>query len=317
LRSLIATSQLQDAIGIAKQLIATRGTIVDSIVAEYVLTLAILERRVGANDDAESSFSKADALYEAVARDLTSHAADLQQALRYHAEFRRTRGDTPGAAALDRRAGAITVPDPSATALRRTKRQLDGITIVESKPALITAEDLRQIRTMIAPKRAWWIAVDETSGVEPDRVLGVRACTEPDIITATFHRGTCTFIVKRSAGWTRSRSLASSSSDEGAYLRVPQDGTDPTTQPPIRLDMAGDPLPPDQVIADAIRFVRSKSAAWPTGKQKNDVQPFPVETIWVLRDQQLRLITRNENATAGQMITVKRTADGWEIVEMR
>jgi len=321
LRSLIATSQLQDAIGVARRLVARRGTIEDSIVAEYVTTLAVLQQRAGANDDAEASFAKVHALYDVLARESTSSAGKARQALQDHAALRRARGDSAGAADLDRRAAAITVREPSETPLRRTTRRLDGITIVETKPAFVTAEDLLEIRALIAPKRAWWIWVDETYGVEAQPALGVQVCVEPDVVTATFHRGTCIFMAKRTATagraevWSRGRSAPLS--DEYAYLRVPQDGTDPSTQPPLKLDPYGNlPVPPDETIADAVRFIRRQAVPRPTSRQRNDVQPWPAETLWVTRDQ-LILITRSADASAGQMITLKRQGNDWEIVELR
>jgi hypothetical protein len=241
-----------------------------------------------------------------------TRGTDARQAVQPHEEFPRVRGDASGAAEMERRASALTLRYPAQAAPSRTTRRFDGITIVELKPEFITGEDVREIRRLIAPKRAWWIAVDEA---------GAEVCTEPDTVTATVQRGTCVSFAKsaagtgRAAGWIRDREAPHSG--EFAYLRVPQDGTDPATQPPIRLSSGDLPVPPDQTIADAVRFVRSKAIARPTGKLKNDVQPYPVETVLIMRDQQFALISRNPEATAGQMITVKRQGDGWEIVELR
>jgi len=321
--SLAAANRIPEALEVAKELLLRRSPpkVDDRVAAEYQVTVAILQARTGAYDDTEASFAKAYDMYEGMAaqspRARESVAATLKQALQTHASIRRARGDASGAAALEARAAAVTVPERAAAAtpprVTTTTRRVGDVTVRETSEWRITDDDVRQIQSVLAPKGVWWMIASQVSGPEPQPVPGARVCLEASVVTPTLRRGTCAILNKltpgngQKGGWQKFA--------EYDFVQLP-DG-DASTQEPIEYRVDGKAkAPSDATLLALFAFVRSKAVPTQTTLRRSDVQPWPFERVLVL-DNDWRVTLKKSDDSARQDVTMRVRGSGWEIVEMR
>ena len=325
LSSLIAAGQFPDALVVARDMLARRSPVKagDGIAAEYQVSVALLQQRTGAYDDAEASFVRADEMYDALAGQSASAresiAATMKQALSLHAAFRRSRGDEPGAALLEARAANLAaVERPERTVPLRTGdglRRVGDVTLRESNEARLSEDDLQQIQTMVAPKRAWWITVTQMSGGGAPPTPAVHACLDAEVVTPSLRRGTCVMLVKQTPGSGQKIGWQRFGQDH-AFVQLPENEA-AGARAPIEIRTAGEvKLPSDEMIISLFAYVRGKAVPAETTLRRSDVQPWPFESVLMMNGE-WRVRLQKPDGSAIQDVTVRPQGSVWEIVEMR
>jgi TonB family protein len=325
LTSLVQAKRLPEALDVANEMLARRSPprVGDRLVAEYQMTVALLQQRTGANDDAAASFARAEGLYEAVAAQSPQArqtvAPTLKQALQLHAAFLRSRGDSERAAALESRAAAIAVVEPTSSAasrpvVTRTMRRVGDVVVRETTEARITDDDLRVIQVVLAPKRLRWVFASQVFGAEPQPVPSAIVCVEADVVTPELRRGACAILVRRSGNGNPKGGWQRMTSQDHAFVQLASDGADAA---PIQIRSGGSgPLPGDAALVGMLMFVRSKAVAAETALRRSDVQPWPFEEVLVLNGESRVTLTKADGS-AMQHVTLRPQGNGWEIVQMR
>jgi hypothetical protein len=317
LTALMQTGRLRESIDAVKQMIANRSNPAwpdDRIVPQYYDTLALLQQRVGANEDAELTFSKADALYAELAAqqpDPSYFNPRLQQALQRHAAFRRSRGDEAGATALDARAAAIVIAPAQAS--RRpveTTRRLGDLTIVESAEARVNYEDIRQIQAVLPG--IWWmraLQLIDFRVVPEQSELSVTACVAPEVTTSVVRHGRCSRLVRKVASGQPARWERSGSGWN--YVQV----MGVASQRPIEIEIQQASLPSDDVLADLVRYVLRQAVASPSPR-KREVQPWPITNLDFGTVGNVLVTVKKEDNTAFQWIVLRAQGGAWTIVDI-
>ena len=326
---LVRSGRLQEAVVVVKEMAAKRSAAVggdDRVLAEDLVTLALLQQRLGANAEAEQNFSRADAMYAALAnrtpQDMQSIGPIMRRALEYHAAFRRSTGNEAGAVELEGKVAAIVIaPRPASPSPRdfvRTTRRLGAVTIVESSEARISDTDVAAVLAVLGPKSVWWI--ETLNSYEPKKAepsLMVHACTQPTVTTRTLRRGRCTPLVKGATSGPRQSGGWQGTGDGFEFAQVAVGAGEPASQPPVRLDILVDGTPfADDTIVRLVSLVRRKAVASPTSRLRSDIQPWPIERIVVIKDE-VAVSLRSVDGKGMQTIRLRPTGDGWDVVEMR
>ena len=325
LRSLSLANQLPAAVDTVKQLIARRsapGRPADRIVAGDYVSMGRLQERRGDYGAAEAAFATADAIYVVLVRDELSGSSypreRQKEALQYHEAFRRARGDVAGADALASAANAIVL-QPGPEAFRRVTRRVGEITLVESNEDFLTSDDVQQIERILGPDGVWWMKAQRSAGpngVDPSAIV----CLQPKVSTRELRRGRCVTLHKRAAEPRGPRDWQHVFERE--FVQIAVGAGDASLQPPIILETQS-PLSNDLLIG-IVTFVRAQAVAAPTTRFRSDVQPWPVEDIWVTNGGDAVQVTMRRpiaQDTPGtkyfQRVDLRRQGDGWAVTDMR
>lgn len=207
-----------------------------------------------------------------------------------------------------------TTPNPAMS--RRTTRRLGDVIIVEQDGARLTDIDVRDIQSVLAPKGAWWLHASirnaATTGASgPEWLLGVDACMQPEVVTATFRRGHCVAVTKLPVeGWWRAGAL-----DEFAQLGVA--GENLALQQPARIIRFGNAARvSDDTLIEVMTLTRRKAVSVETPRRTSDIQPYPINRISIVNGDLIRVELRHAELPIYQTITFERSGDEWQVIQI-
>ena len=274
----------------------------DKVAAAAHFALAMVLQRLGRNQEAESEFTAADAMNAKIAGDPSlvskGFTEDQRFMLQQHAAYRRALGDAAGARSLEAKAAALVVPAPVRLVL--TSRRVRDITVVESRIATVTADDIEAIESTVAG--VWWIA----TGLDESSKLTVDACGLPDVVAGVVRRGRCWRLAKSDAAGQKGNWTRGDQSRE--YVQI-IGGESPRPMNTIGKFS-------DSELTSLVSFLRGQAVPSSTSRPSVDVQPWPVDMV-MRSGTDVRVTLLKEDGTQFQSIVARRQGDGWTIVDMR
>jgi TonB family protein len=328
LNALIRAGRAQDDVDILRRAIEKRaklGRPDDRTSADAWATLGIVQARLGANADADASFSKSESMYSALIertpRLMDSLVASFKGILTVHAALRRSAGDAAGADRLTSQAATLSLlpaggsspglPTAPAPVTRRT----GDIRIVETEPAQLTDEDVRRIQALLPGSVIAWMEITHVSAEKVPTLMLANVCLKAVAGRSGLRRGRCEMLDKsrpdgrgQGGGW---RKMGGGTSDYVLFGDVSDDKRTRVTSRPNE-----EPLS-DARLLSIQQLLARKAVAAPTDRLKSDIQPWRISSIVPYQGNDIIVILSADDGVHSQSIVVRPVGDGWNVVDIR